>query len=253
MRDNRMSLFAAFTKVDSSNFPHNMLLEVFIIFNAYDTTVGAPFQIIDKINMTVKTLVLLGDLERSDYNNVYFINHENGKQIPQFIYPMSLQSHDRSHITIMDTRAYTDKKGRINNQPEFWSLFVTACLQQDLQEGKLFGIKSCRYLATKGFARAVAQRIGSTVGLNPNEQLTLTLILAHYFICLYENPNQDYQAVSLNVIQRSLGVDIRLAQPVIEEIGFIDTIPKLIKAIINYPGLYKVHALMLKDFVKLGS
>lgn len=224
-----------------------------MLLNAYDTTVGKPFAVLDKVQGVLKTLALMNDFTPSEKKGVYYIDYENGGSLPMFIFPLSLTTHDRSPITVLDRRPYNNKKDVMVNYPEYTFALVTACLQQDFFEGNDTVLQSTRYIPTRGFARSLGNLIGKSVGMDAREILELTIILAHYYTCLMEKPAQDYQFVSQNVIKQSLGYDKNETQPIIEDMGYINNIPDLVKYLNNRPGFFKLKTLSEKSFISFGS
>lgn len=224
-----------------------------MLLNAYETTVGKPFAIMDKVQGVLKSLATMDDLDHSSKEGVYFITYENGSRLPLFIFPLSLLDHQRRKITVVDKRPFSNKKDIIISPVEFIGQFTAACIQQDAFEGNLNTIKNSRYLTTRGYAKSLSNRIGRQSGLDPREMIELAIILGHFFVCLTEKQNDDYQFVSANVLKNALQLDQSMTQPIIEEMGFISTIPELTKYISDRPGFFKLKNFTQKDFIGLGS
>lgn len=224
-----------------------------MLLNAYETTVGKPFAIMDKVQGLLKSLSTMDDLDKSSKEGVLYITHENGNQLPLFIFPLSVIDHQRRKITVLDKRPFSNKKDIIINPVEFVGQLVTACIQQDAFEGNTTPIKSSRYITTRGYARALANRIGRQAGLDPRETSELAIILGHFYVCLTEKQNDDYQFVSANVLKQALQLDQSVTQPIIEEMGFVSSIHTLVDYITRREGFFKLKHLTQKDFIGLGS
>ncbi len=224
-----------------------------MLLNAYETAVGKPFSVTENIKGSVKTLALMDDLVKSPKEGVYFIDHENGGRLPLFTFPLSVQSHDRKFITVLDRRSFFNKKGVILNAPEYSQALVTACVQQDVQENNLTVLKACRYLAARGYARALGNRLARASGLDEREQVELTVFLAHFYTCLMERSTDDVAYISQNVIRQSLFLDRSITHPLIEEMGYVNTIDGLVAFLSERDAFYKLRSLTKKDFIGLGS
>lgn len=221
--------------------------------NAYDTTVGKPFKIMDSIANTVKTLSLLGELVPSQNKGVFLIDHNNGKDLPVFMFPLSLITHDRQKITVVDIRPYTNKNGILTNHADYTLMTLCAYYQQGVHSGDLARVKSGRIIACRGFARSLASRLGHQAGLDDKERLKLTAILGVFFVCLMENPQQNWKFVAGNVLKQAIELDARDINSVAESVGFIDDLEKLLVAIKAQPDLFKLKAITMKELVAIIS
>lgn len=224
-----------------------------MLLNAYDTTVGQPFKIADSISDTLKTLVLTNGLPKEkEGQDLYLVGHGNNN-IKEFSFPISLVGHDRKPITVIDIRPYTNKLGKIVNQPEYTFITLAGMLQQNINVGELTLLKSGRILATRVYAKSLAQKFESKAGLDGYETILLQLIFANFHTMQYESGSGDYQFVSTNVLNTALGLDRSVTASIIEDMGFITTIRELITYISTKPELYKLNSLNLKEFITVGS
>lgn len=217
--------------------------------NAYDTTVGKPFKIMDNVAMTIKTLALLGGLTPSQNTGVFLIDYGNGADLPVFMFPLSIFTHDRKPITVVDIRPYTNKSGSIINHADYTLMTLCAYYQQGLHTNDYSKVKSGRIIAARGFARSLANRLGHQAGLDDKERLKLTAILGIFFVCLMENKSQSWEFVAGNVLKQALELDARDINSVAESVGFISNMEELLEAIKKQPDLYKLKMISLKELV----
>lgn len=226
-----------------------------MILNAYETTAGKPLQIADHYIQTIKTLSLIGNLDSLEgHPEIKLIKHENTPSgVTTLTFPVSYLSNLKEQETVIDMRPFTNKKDVLINTPEFSCFKVAAILQNMMSKGDLTVLRNSRNITTKAYANALARRFAQSAGLDGLEQTKLSIILAHFFVTRLESKTVDYNFISTNVIRQSLGVDPSITLPIIEEIGYPDDLKGLVEAIRNFPDLYKLHTLTIKEFVALGS
>ncbi|UPT54001.1 hypothetical protein [Vibrio phage phiKT1019] len=220
--------------------------------NAYDTYVGKPLAHLDHVPSTLKRLTLIKDLVEIG-DGVHAITHANGEGIPFLNFPLSMVGLNRKPITVMDDRPYTNKNGVITNSSERVALLVTSFVQQDAMEGNLSTIRSTANVVGRAIARAWGSQIVRMSGLEEDKALTVYIILLHYYNCLINKNEGDLVFVSQNMCQNALGIDRTRSLEVLEQIGYINTLPLLHEALVSYPGMFKLKNLQLKDLVALGQ
>lgn len=224
-----------------------------MLLNAYDTIVGKTIAVSEQIKGSIKTLALMDDLIRSPKKGVYFVDHENGNRLPLFMFPLSVQSHDRSFITVLDRRPFTNKKGDIINHAEYTQALTTAFLQQDLQERSFSTINACRDVATRGYARALSNRIGRQAGFDDQEQIELMVFLGAFFIYQTEDQSSDFIFVAQNILRRALNLDRSVTFALLEEMGWINNLTQFVDFIKNRDSFFKIKGLTVRDFIAMGS
>ncbi|BAW98372.1 phage protein [Vibrio phage pTD1] len=220
--------------------------------NAYDTYVGKPLAHLDHVPSTLKRLSLSNDL-LSLGNGVYSITHDNGQNIPFLNFPLSMIGFNRKPITVMDDRPYTNKNGVVTNSSERAALLVAAYVQQDIIDGNLAVVRGTQSTVARALARAWGSQIIRQSGLEEDKALSVYIILIHYYNCLVNGNVGDMTFTSQNLCQQVMGIDRRRSLEVLEQIDFIDTLPKLHEALVNYPGMYKLKNMQVKDLVALGQ
>lgn len=220
--------------------------------NAYDTYVGKPLAALDHVPETLKRLVLMNDLAKLD-EGVRLITHQNDQGIPWLNFPLSFIGYDRKPITVMDERPYTNKNGARTNDAERTAMLVTSFIQQDVLEGNMGVIRSTTSVVARAFARAWGSQIVRRSGLEEDKALTIYIILIHYYNCLINEPNTDLTFTSQNLCQQAMGIDRNRSLEVLEQVGYINTLPKLREALVSYPGMYKLKNLQVKDLIAVGQ
>lgn len=226
-----------------------------MILNAYDSIVGRPIALNEQLKGTIKTLALMDDLMRSPKEGVFFIDYENAGKLPLLMFPLSVQSHDRSLITVLDRRPFTNRKNQVINHADYSRALVTAYVQQDLQMNKFNVIQASRNICVRGYARSLGNRIAAPgrFGLGVEEKTELLIFLAAFYVYLSERQTDDYEFVALNSIRTALGVDRSISLPLIQEMGYINSLDKFVAFIANRDAFFKLKGLTVKDFLGLGS
>lgn len=224
-----------------------------MILNAYDTTVGKPFKTTDKVENTLKTLALLNKIERSNRENLFVIDHSNGDNVHQFIYPLSVQSLDRKFVTFVDKRAFITKNNVLINEPEWNAMWVAANLQQDIQENNLANLLLVRNTTLVAFSQTIGGVLARKANCDIRERLIVVSILAHYYNCLLSNPNSNVSLSSKNAIKTALRFDDIEINEIIDNVGYLSNLFDLLKAIQSVPALYKLKTLDLKSLIVNGS
>lgn len=224
-----------------------------MILNGYDTTVGSKFKIKDKVAETIKLLQSTQRLELIDNNDIYGVNHKDDFGLPKFIFPISLLNYKREPVTILDQRTYFNKEGRNINIPEYTVIMLAARLQQDLQESNVSLIKTVRPYTIKAFANSFGNAIARTTTLDFVQKTTLRIIIAHYYVCLFESTADDYIFVSQNAVSRALRIRQSDVYDVIKDIGYLGTITDLLSAIKTTPSLFNLSRLDIGGLIAAGS
>jgi len=233
--------------------------------DAYNTTIGKPFRVLNKVEATIQALHINQSLTTTKKEGVFVITHEKKLPIEIFAFPITLQAYNRKMITIYDERPYRHEKSNVVTNPnELTIMRLAAFLQQDVVMNNLTPLKQARNVATKAFAGALGNLIinrgnlgvTSSIGRNPmgsNEAMTLKILLAHYFIGLEEPVNSDLELVTINVTRSIFGADKGFVLGVIENVGRLPTLVELHEAIIENPVLYKLKTVTFRDFLHLVS
>lgn len=224
-----------------------------MILNGYDTTVGSRFKIKDKVAETIKLLQSTQRLDQIDNRGVYGVDHKNDFGLPKFVYPISVFNYKREPVTVLDQRTYFNTVGKNINVPEYNIMLLASILQQDLQQGNLTLVKTVRPYTIKAFANAFGNAIARTVTLDVLQKMTLRIIIAHYFVCLFENPTVDFTFVSQNAISRSLRIPQTDVLNVIGDLGYLGKLEDLLGAIKAEPSLFSLSRLDLGGLVAAGS
>lgn len=225
-----------------------------MILNAYDTTIGKPLKVSDKIEGVIKTLALMRTLSPTAKKNVFVLTFANAAELPFLAFPVTLQSHTREMITVYDERPYRNKQDVIINTAEATLQRLTAFLQQDVVEGNVTPIKNARMLCTKAFANSLGNLLAQRAGLDVNENLIVKMMLAYYYIGLCENKETgQLPFIATNVIRQVYGTDQSIINDMISDLPVMTNISELHKALISQPGLYKLRTLAFKDFLGLAG
>lgn len=222
-----------------------------MLINAYDTTVGQLFKSTDQIENTIKTLHLSRNLTPTKKEGVYCVTNETNLPNKIFAFPITLQSHTREIITVYDERSFRNKQNNVVHSNEIVINKLAAYLQQDYVEGNTTPLKNGRMLSTKAFSESVSFKLITRAGLDPNESLTLKVLLAYYFVTLSEDVMSGIEFVATNVIRSLFGTDKGYIHGVIENLGRLETLGALLNAIHANPILYKLKSLGMKDFTHI--
>lgn len=224
-----------------------------MILNGYDTTVGSKFKIKDKVAETIKLLQSTQRLDQIDNRGVFGVDYKNDFGLPKFVFPISVFNYKREPVTVLDQRTYFNQAGKNINVPEYNVMLLSAILQQDLQRGNTSLVKTVRPYTLKAFANAFGNALARTVTLDIVQKITLRIILAHYFVCLFEDPSVDYTFISQNAISRSLRIPQTQVLDVIQELGYLGTLEDLLNAIKTNPSLFSLSRLDLGGLIASGS
>lgn len=222
-----------------------------MILNGYDTFLGSKFKISDSVPSTLKMLSTTNRLEKINSNGVYGVNHENGDMIKPFVFPMTLEDYRKNRITVLDQRIYLNTKGQIVNPHEYEMMEVASVLQQKVASGDKSIIRLALPAVIIGYVKAISLKLTKNAGLSMSQKMDLDIILAHYFVCLQNTSDDDYIFVSQNVINKALKYKHNTTLPIIEQIGFINTLKDLVEAIKTYPTLSSLNKLDVGGFIGL--
>ncbi|UVD32225.1 hypothetical protein [Vibrio phage phiKT1028] len=220
--------------------------------NAYDTYVGKPLAHLDHVPSTLKRLSVTKDLSELG-DGVLRLDHASGQGIPFLNFPLSMIGYNRKPITVMDDRPYTNKSGVITNAAERIALLVTSFVQQDVIDGNMAVIRSTTATVARALARSWGSQIIRQSGLEEEKALTVYITLIHYYNCLVNDNVGDMVFTSQNLCQQVMGIDRKRSLEVLEQLGYINTLPKLHEALVNYPGMYKLKNMQVKDLIALGQ
>lgn len=224
-----------------------------MILNGYDTTVGSRFRVKDKVADTLKILQTSDRLELIDTRGVYAINSKNDSGLPPFIFPISFLNYAREKITVLDVRPYFNKSGQNTNMPEYNVMYLAACLQQDLQNGQTTQLKNARQCTIRAFANAMSRVLQRGVPLNIRQVTVLKIILAYYYVCLLEGPQNDLGFIANNSIRNALPFSVSDIQEVIEDMGHIGTVQDLLKTINTHPELLPLNRLDIQGLLQAAQ
>lgn len=198
-----------------------------MIINGYDTTVGNKLKRDYNVEGTLKALSTTNRLELVNPQGVYGISYDNADSIPSFVLPLTLKNFKNQTITVFDQRHYMNKSNNVVNIPEYTMMMVASVIQQQVANGKRSLISSSEFVTTKAFSKAISALLGPQSNLNLNQKIELEIILAHYYVCLSSNPDEDFKFVSQNTIATALKYSAYLSAPIIDEIGYINTLEQL--------------------------
>jgi hypothetical protein len=224
-----------------------------MIVNGYDTTVGSKFRIKDKVAETIKLLQSTQRLDQIDNRGVFGVDHKNDFGLPKFVFPISVYNYKREPVTVLDQRTYFNSAGKNINVPEYNVMLLASILQQDLQRGNTSLIKTVRPHTLKAFANAFGNALARTVTLDIIQKMTLRIILGHYYVCQFEDPNVDYTFISQNAINRALRIPQTQVLDVIQELGYLGNLEDLLNAIKTNPALFSLSRLDLGGLIAAGS
>lgn len=224
-----------------------------MLINAYDTTVGRVLRSTHRVDEVIKTLHLSNNLTPTKKENVFVIT--NATQVPfsALAFPITLQTHTRKTVTVYDERPYRDKQNRATNPNDIAIMKLAAFLQQDLAELRLTPLKAARQMTAKAYSEALTHRFITRAGLDITEATTLKCLLAHYVVCLSEQPNTDLIFVTENVIRSIYGMEKDFILGVVEDVPHLNSLGDLLNAIHNNSILYKLKGLTLKDLISVCS
>lgn len=222
-----------------------------MILNGYDTFVGKRVSVSDNIPGTLKLLSTTNGLQNFGNSGVKILTSESGSGIKPFIFPMTLQDYRGKSVTVMDNRHYVNSKGRVVNDGELEMISTAALLQQLAANNSRVILNSNKPLVLKAFARSIAGILGRRGNLNPSQRLDLAIILGHYYNCLLTEERNEYAFVSQNAIRESLRINPSISAPIIEEVGYINTLPALFETIKNYPSFPTLAKLDIGGFIGL--
>lgn len=223
-----------------------------MILNGYDTLVGSKFKISDHIASTIKTLATTNRLTPFNGNRgLYSVTSENGDGIPSFVFPITLTDYRGQLITIFDQRNYVNSAGRVVNAPEYAMIEAATALQQMAAKGDKTLLLSAETYTVKAFARSIGGLLARQASLDLSKRVELEIILGHYYNCLLTNPDDDYAFVSQNVLKRSLNVNPSMSAPIIEEVGYVNTLKDLVNALKSSPRLPTLSKLSETELVSV--
>lgn len=218
-----------------------------MIINAYDTTVGKQFKASDKVENTIKTLALTRSLTPTKKEGVFVITNATELGIPVFAFPLSFEGFNRKKITVYDERPFRNDKNQPLQPNEIVIQRLAAFLQQDVFEGNISPLKSCRLMATKAFSESVSSRLGR--GLDMNETMTLKILLVHYFVSIQESNVADLELLVSNVCREIYGSEKGYINGVVEGLEKPNNLSDLVKLIHENPTLYKLKTIGLKELL----
>lgn len=224
-----------------------------MLINAYDSTVGKQYKLMDKVESTIKTLHISRNLKSSEKEGVFSIDHETGFTEPVFMFPITAKGFNGKLITVYDERPFRNKSNNVTNPNELEIQKLTAFLQQDVADGDMSPLKGGRLIMTKGFAESLSTRMGRRAGLDIDEIYTLKILLAYYAIGLTEKVKTELDFVSYNLIKSIYGAERGRVQGVIENTPVLNNLTELLNAIHANPILFKLKTLSLKDLIALVS
>jgi hypothetical protein len=225
-----------------------------MLINSFETTIGKPLKVSERVEGTIKTLALMDSLTPTNKENVYVITHSNGASIPKFGFPITLQDHKRQMITVYDDRPFRNKNDTHTiNAAESTMNQLCAYLQQDIIDNNFGPLLNVRNFATKTFVGAYGHLISARATLSIQEGVILRVILGYYFVCLTQNNRSEIDTVTLNILGNTLRMDRFFVQTILNDLEPMDNLIDLHKAITNHPALFKLKGLSLKDMMAIIS
>lgn len=221
-----------------------------MIINAYETTIGKTYSVTEKTVSIVSSLSLMDRLNPTKIPNVYYIDHTTVNVSP-FSYPLTFKDHTGQYITVYDKRPFINKSNKVINQAEANMFKLCAALQQAVVNKETAVLKTSRYLTIKGFVGALSSLLVRRGGLTLEEKLSLDVILAHYWICISEQPTVDRKFITNNVCKEVL--HIQTAKEKLLEVEDMTNIKSLLEQIHQHPALWKLKVMDFKDFLTILS
>lgn len=222
-----------------------------MLINGYDSTVGSPFRFTDGVANTIKTLHMTRNLTPTKKEGVFCLTNATDIGVDIFSFPITLESHTRQMITVFDERPYRNKNNQILHPNEIAIIRLAAFLQQDVVMKNMTPLKNGRLLSTKAFSESISTKLINSKGLDPNEALTLKVLLAYYYVCLQESPSDELDFIVLNIVSTLFGTRRDYVLGVIEELPRITTLPDLLEQIKANPILFKLKTLSLKELITI--
>jgi len=219
--------------------------------SAYDTTVGKFLRTADRVDEVIKTLHMSNNLTPSKKEGVYCLTHASSVSFDPIAFPLTLQTHTRQTITVVDERPYRDKKNQVTSPNDIAVMRLAGFLQQDAANLRLTALKNCRNMMAKAFAESVSRRVR---GLNILEETTFKNLLAFYIVCLIEPVDTpDLTLVGINVLHEVFRTDREFALSVIEGVPHMKGLEDLLTAAKANPILFKLKVVTMKDFIAILS
>lgn len=224
-----------------------------MILNAYDTTVGRPYKLADKVESTIKTLALSKTLKVSSNPNVLYLDKTTEYNVPVLAFPITTTGFNGKVITIYDERPFRNNSNVVSNSNELNIAKTCALLQQMVTEQGYGIVNSNRQLIVKTFTDALSNRLSMRAGLDPQEQLTLKILIAFYYTSIMLTDETEYSFVITNVIRSIYGTDQATIFNVINDLPKSNEVRDLVALIKDNPTLIKLHSLELKDLMAVIS
>lgn len=224
-----------------------------MVVNGYDTVIGKPLKIQEQIENVIKMLSLRNDLVPTSKAGVFTVNALNDVNIPIFPLPISMAGYDSKNITVYDERPFRNKKNDIISKPELNIMRLTAFLQQDVVENNYSVLNASKFVCIKGVAGGFGSIIAKRKGLTGEEKDTLLIILGHYVNCLFEGNTEETGYVSANAIKTAFRIDNSYSQSIIDDIGYLPNIVKVLEAIKTEPSLFKLKNLTLMELIAMSG
>lgn len=219
-----------------------------MIINGYDTVAGRRVSVVDDVSTALKTLSVTSRLKPYGRNTgVFLLDWSNGEALKTMVFPLSLKDFRNQPITILDTRHYLNKEGKVVNPAEHDMMLLAALLQQRAYKNDIVPLTGTRVYTLRAFVLSVSDVLGRR--LSPAQRLDVQIILGHYYNCLLTPQSVDVNFVTQNVLNNSLKISPQTSGPVIDEIGYINTLTQLVDTLKSYPTLGSLSKLEIGGFI----
>lgn len=219
-----------------------------MIINGYDTVAGRRVSVVDDVSSALKTLAVTSRLKPYGKNTgVSLVDWSNGETLKTMVFPLSLKDFRNQSITVLDTRHYLNKDGKIVNPAEYEMMLLAALLQQRAFTHDIVPLTGTRVYTLRAFVLSISDVLGRR--LSPAQRLDVQIILGHYYNCLLTPQNVDVNYVTQNVLNNALKISPQTSGPVIAEIGYVNTLTQLTDTLKTYPSLGSLSKLEVGGFI----
>jgi hypothetical protein len=174
---------------------------------AYDTTVCSGY-VLDKLKEGIQLALIKGELAfaRIAGTHIYEVKAMGAvsSAIPEFAHPFPFE-HNGEQCLAIDVRPYGHfdrTKGTfvIRNQVEY-DLLVCRAKLNDLWISDDYAIlRDVSPMAVQYFASWIAENVARRYGLDPREQLDLSILAAFHYLCLFLKDDQLDEQTKLRMV-----------------------------------------------------
>ena len=195
-----------------------------MFISPYDTTVCKSYRM-DLIRRDLVALHIEGLLRH--YRENIFILTPNDPQVKPFIHPLTVDGvsvNNYKEIIVIDGRG--NVRFRPNTEeliltPEFYYQFYRAMLMLKGWGNNSSDLYSCGDLQIKIFSKLLGENIAKRLGLEITTKVTIEVIAAYYYMCLFSNVN-DFDLSESNIIGMARQISRNVYLPVDKVLSIID-------------------------------